>query len=87
MRVVADQVIIVACYYLLGVSAAVTPILMPFVNMALRDDAEARAITVGAMVCHPPEPVDPNHRPLTISLVDVRMGSLLLLPHRRISRC
>lgn len=40
----------VACYYLLGVSAAVTPILMPFINMALRDDAEARAVTVGAML-------------------------------------
>jgi hypothetical protein len=40
----------VACYYLLGVSAAVTPILMPFVNMALRDDAEARAVTVGGML-------------------------------------
>ncbi|KAH9859603.1 hypothetical protein IAQ61_011384 [Plenodomus lingam] len=39
-----------ACYYLLGVSAAITPILMPFVNMALRDDAEARAVTVGAML-------------------------------------
>jgi len=39
-----------ACYYLLGVSAAVTPILMPFINMALRDDAEARAVTVGAML-------------------------------------
>jgi hypothetical protein len=23
---------------------------MPFINMALRDDAEARAVTVGAMV-------------------------------------
>lgn len=41
---------IVACYYLLGVSAAVTPILMPFINMALRDDSEARAVTVGAML-------------------------------------
>ncbi|KAF2874279.1 major facilitator superfamily domain-containing protein [Massariosphaeria phaeospora] len=39
-----------ACYYLLGVSAAITPILLPFINMALRDDAEARAITVGAML-------------------------------------
>lgn len=38
------------CYYLFGVSAAVTPILMPFINMALRDDAEARAVTVGAML-------------------------------------
>jgi hypothetical protein len=42
--------ITVACYYLLGVSAAITPILMPFINMALRDDAEARAVTVGAML-------------------------------------
>ena len=42
--------ILVACYYLLGVSAAITPILMPFINMALRDDAEARAVTVGAML-------------------------------------
>ncbi|KAF2018812.1 MFS general substrate transporter [Aaosphaeria arxii CBS 175.79] len=40
----------VACYYLLGTSAAVTPILMPFINMALRDDSEARAVTVGAML-------------------------------------
>jgi hypothetical protein len=40
----------VACYYLLGVSAAITPILMPFINMALRDDAEARAVTVGGML-------------------------------------
>lgn len=37
-------------YYLLGVSAAVTPILMPFINVALKDDAEARAVTVGAML-------------------------------------
>ena len=28
----------------------ITPILMPFINMALRDDAEARAITVGGML-------------------------------------
>ncbi|KAL5443223.1 hypothetical protein PMIN05_003795 [Paraphaeosphaeria minitans] len=39
-----------ASYYLLGVSAAVTPILMPFINVALRDDAEARAVTIGAMM-------------------------------------
>jgi hypothetical protein len=44
------KITIVACYYLLGVSAAITPILMPFINMALRDDAEARAVTVGAML-------------------------------------
>ena len=41
---------LVACYYLLGVSAAITPILLPFINMALRDDAEARAVTVGGML-------------------------------------
>ncbi|KAF2635400.1 pantothenate transporter liz1 [Massarina eburnea CBS 473.64] len=39
-----------ASYYLLGVSAAVTPILMPFINMSMRDDAEARAVTIGAML-------------------------------------
>jgi hypothetical protein len=38
------------CYYLLGVSAAVNPILLPFMNMALRDDAEARAITMGGLL-------------------------------------
>lgn len=41
---------IVTCYYLFGVTAALTPILMPFINMALRNDAEVRAITVGAML-------------------------------------
>ncbi|KAF4554500.1 Pantothenate transporter-like protein 1 [Elsinoe fawcettii] len=39
-----------ASYYLLGVSAAVTPILLPWVNMILRDNAEERAVTVGAML-------------------------------------
>ncbi|PGH14931.1 hypothetical protein AJ80_05744 [Polytolypa hystricis UAMH7299] len=39
-----------ASYYLLGVSAAVTPILVPWVNMSMKDDAEARAFTVGAML-------------------------------------
>ncbi|KAK2746164.1 hypothetical protein FQN55_005793 [Onygenales sp. PD_40] len=39
-----------ASYYLLGVSAAITPILVPWINMSLRDDAEARAFTVGAMM-------------------------------------
>ncbi|TKX23761.1 MFS transporter-like protein 71 [Elsinoe australis] len=38
-----------ASYYLLGVSAAVTPILLPWVNTAMRDSAEERAFTSGAM--------------------------------------
>ncbi|KEF62305.1 uncharacterized protein A1O9_00277, partial [Exophiala aquamarina CBS 119918] len=37
-----------ACYYLLGVSAAITPILLPWVNVVMKDDAEARAATIGA---------------------------------------
>lgn len=40
----------VISWYLLGVSAAVTPILVPWVNMVMKDDNEARAFTVGAMV-------------------------------------
>jgi hypothetical protein len=39
-----------AAYYLLGVSAAVTPILVPWINTVMRDDAEARAFTTGSMV-------------------------------------
>jgi len=73
----------VACYYLLGVSAAVTPILMPFINMAMRDDAEARAVTVGAMVCHIqlPDILFTN-----IFAADSRLGRLLVLPNRCIPR-
>ncbi|KAJ2904062.1 Pantothenate transporter liz1-like protein 8 [Zalerion maritima] len=37
-------------YYLLGVSAAVTPILIPTVNYWLRDSAEARAFCTGSML-------------------------------------
>ncbi|KAH8656001.1 vitamin H transporter [Tricladium varicosporioides] len=37
-------------YYLLGFTAAVTPILIPWVNMIMKDDAEARAFTTGAML-------------------------------------
>jgi hypothetical protein len=39
-----------AAYYLLGVSAAVTRILLPWVNIIMRDDAEARAFTVGSIL-------------------------------------
>ncbi|ORY68582.1 vitamin H transporter [Pseudomassariella vexata] len=39
-----------AAYYLLGVSAAVTPILIPTVNYWLKDDAEARAFCTGSMI-------------------------------------
>ncbi|OCT50355.1 putative transporter SEO1 [Cladophialophora carrionii] len=37
-------------YYLLGLTSAVTPILFPWVNVAMKDDAEARAFTTGAMM-------------------------------------
>ncbi|KAL4940087.1 hypothetical protein BDV06DRAFT_230609 [Aspergillus oleicola] len=37
-------------YYLLGFTSCVTPILFPWVNMAMRDDSEARAFTSGAMM-------------------------------------
>ncbi len=36
--------------FLLGFTAAVTPILVPWVNIVMKDDAEARAFTTGAMV-------------------------------------
>jgi hypothetical protein len=41
---------LVLCFYLFGFTAPVTPILIPWVNRILRDDAEARAFTTGAMV-------------------------------------
>ncbi|KAK0118396.1 hypothetical protein ONS95_012685 [Cadophora gregata] len=37
-------------YFLLGFTAAVTPILIPWVNIIMKDDAEARAFTTGAML-------------------------------------
>ena len=37
-------------YYLLGLTSCITPILFPWVNMIMKDDAEARAFTTGAMV-------------------------------------
>jgi hypothetical protein len=37
-------------YYLLGFTAAITPILVPWVNIVMKDDAEARAFTTGAML-------------------------------------
>jgi hypothetical protein len=37
-------------YYLLGMTSCITPILFPWVNMIMKDDAEARAFTTGAMV-------------------------------------
>ncbi|TDZ51524.1 Pantothenate transporter liz1 [Colletotrichum trifolii] len=39
-----------AAYYLFGVSAAVTPILVPTVNYWLKDSAEARAFCTGSML-------------------------------------
>lgn len=35
---------------MLGFTSCVTPILFPWVNMIMKDDAEARAFTTGAMV-------------------------------------
>ncbi|KAF7547511.1 hypothetical protein G7Z17_g7674 [Cylindrodendrum hubeiense] len=37
-------------YYMLGLTSCVTPILFPWVNMILKDDAEARAFTTGSMM-------------------------------------
>ena len=51
----------VLCFYLFGFTAPVTPILIPWVNRILRDDAEARAFTTGAMV------IMTNHSSLSCS--------------------
>jgi hypothetical protein len=40
------------CYYLLGMTSCVTPILFPWVNIIMKDDNEARSFTTGAMVSH-----------------------------------
>ncbi|KAK2753412.1 hypothetical protein FQN55_003541 [Onygenales sp. PD_40] len=37
-------------YYLLGFTSCITPILFPWVNRIMKDDAEARAFTTGAMM-------------------------------------
>lgn len=42
----------VTAYYMLGLTSCVTPILFPWVNLIMKDDAEARAFTTGAMVGH-----------------------------------
>jgi hypothetical protein len=42
--------LIVASYYLLGVSAAITPILVPSINYWFKDDAEARAFCTGSLL-------------------------------------
>jgi hypothetical protein len=46
----ANSATIVVAYYFLGLTSAVTPILFPWVNVIMKDDAEARAFTTGAMV-------------------------------------
>ncbi|RDW66824.1 hypothetical protein BP5796_09573 [Coleophoma crateriformis] len=38
------------CFYLYGFTAPVTPILIPWVNVIMKDDSEARAFTTGAML-------------------------------------
>ena len=40
----------VTCYYLLGLTSCVTPILFPWVNMIMKDDNDARSFTTGAMM-------------------------------------
>ncbi|CAG8950421.1 hypothetical protein HYFRA_00006915 [Hymenoscyphus fraxineus] len=37
-------------YYFMGLTSAVTPILFPWVNLIMKDDAEARAFTTGSMM-------------------------------------
>jgi hypothetical protein len=41
---------VVIAYFCTGFTAAVTPILVPWVNILMKDDAQARALTSGAMV-------------------------------------
>jgi hypothetical protein len=41
---------VVLCYYLLGLTSCVTPILFPWVNIMMKDDNEARSFTTGAMM-------------------------------------
>jgi hypothetical protein len=36
--------------YLLGFTATLPPIIIPWVNVVMKDDAEARAVTTGSMV-------------------------------------
>lgn len=38
------------CYYILGLTSCVTPILFPWVNLIMKDDNEARSFTTGAMM-------------------------------------
>ena len=37
-------------FYLLGFTATLPPIIVPWVNIVMKDDAEARAVTTGAMI-------------------------------------
>ncbi|MAD87704.1 MAG: hypothetical protein CL912_32490 [Deltaproteobacteria bacterium] len=70
---------LVFAYFLLGFTAAVTPILIPWVNIIMKDDAEARAFTTGAMVKYPSTFCC---RSLTDSqTVDGWLGDLFVLPH------
>jgi hypothetical protein len=55
MRTTANKLLVTA-FYLFGFTAVITPILIPWVNMVMKDDAEARAFTTGAMV----SPVNPD---------------------------
>lgn len=49
-RCIKTDHITVLCYYLLGMTSCITPILFPWVNMMMKDDNEARSFTTGAMM-------------------------------------
>ena len=74
-----NLIYLVFAYFLLGFTAAVTPILIPWVNIIMKDDAEARAFTTGAMVKYPSWPFCCS---LTnFQIVDRRLGDLFILPY------
>src|SRR3569833_1199431 len=89
---VADHKPVVS-FYLFGVSAAVTPILIPTANHWLRDSAESRAFCTGSMLVSSwnPGPVPLSRLlsspPLLIADIrtDVGLRRLVILPHRGLS--
>ncbi|CAN9407478.1 unnamed protein product [Alternaria sp. RS040] len=50
LAIVCGILMTITCYYLLGLTSCVTPILFPWVNMIMKDDNEARSFTTGAMM-------------------------------------
>ena len=74
--------LLVAVYYLLGATSAVTPILFPWVNTIMKDDSEARAFTTGAMVSSCPTSVVWFLANRFVD--DIWMGLFLFLSHYRV---